>query len=115
VVEATDQACDHGDPGAADASEQCPDLGDADRCGFFEVEGVEATTDLGVAAVRKIAAASGLANKVRRVCSSARPVIPAGMVATMSSQAIRSSGVVSRRVRRVWKKPPMIRIQSARK
>ena len=65
--------------------------------------------------VRKIAAASGLANSVRSACSSARPVMPAGIVATISSHAIRSSGVSSLRVRSVRAKPRTIRTQAARK
>ena len=41
--------------------------------------------------VRKIAAASGLANRVRKACSNSSPVIPTGIVPMMSSQASRSS------------------------
>ena len=44
--------------------------------------------------VRKMAAASGLANRVRKVCSRASPVMPTGMVAMTSSQASRSSASV---------------------
>ncbi len=40
---------------------------------------------------------------------------PTGMVATMSSHAMRSSAVSSRRVRSVRPKPRMIRAQSERK
>jgi hypothetical protein len=65
--------------------------------------------------VRKMAAARGLANTVRSVCSRARPITPTGIVATMMSQARRSSGVVSLRVRTIRKNALMIRTQSARK
>jgi hypothetical protein len=71
--------------------------------------------------VRKMAAASGLANRVRKVCSKASPVMPTGMVAMMSSQARRSSAsVVTRRRaamegRMVRANPAMMRTQSERK
>lgn len=71
--------------------------------------------------VRKMAAASGLANRVRKVCSNANPVIPTGMVAMTISQASRSSAfcVTIRRAamlgRSVRKKPRIMRTQSARK
>ncbi len=71
--------------------------------------------------VRKMAAANGLANRVRKVCSRASPVMPTGMVAMTSSQASRSSAsvVTMRRAamlgRRVRPNPRMIRTQSDRK
>ena len=49
VVEPADQAGDHRDAGATDAGEQRADLGDADRAGFFEVEGVESAAFLAFA------------------------------------------------------------------
>ena len=75
----------------------------------------------------RIAAASGLANKTRKVCSSATPTRPTGMVAKMIIQASRSSlsATASRGRRccrvsrtlagRLRKKPRMILTQSARK
>ena len=39
--------------------------------------------------VKKMAAASGLAKSTRNLCSKIRPVMPAGMVATTNSQAMR--------------------------
>ncbi len=65
--------------------------------------------------VKKMAAASGLANSVRNVCSSASPMMPAGIVAMMMSQAIRSWTVSTLRWRIELKKPPMIRTQSRQK
>ncbi len=71
--------------------------------------------------MRKIAAATGLANRMRKVCSNSTPVRPTGMVAMISSQARRSSEsvVTIRRAlrlgRRVRRKPRMIRAQSCRK
>jgi len=62
--------------------------------------------------VRKTAAYNGLANSTRKVCSSARPVMPTGMVATTSSQASRSVDVSIRRVRSVRTNAPTIRTQS---
>ena len=62
--------------------------------------------------VRKIDAARGLAKIVRSLCSNARPRMPAGTVATMSNQAMRSSGVSILRVFKVRRKPPMMRTQS---
>ena len=138
MVEPADESGDHRDARTADAGEQRADLCDTDRAGFLEVERVESSALLTFAAsrrmlgdracgpwcagvpvrrtskitpltVRKIAAASGLANSVRRACSNTRPVSPAGIVATISSHAMRSSGVSRRRVRSVRKKPPMIR------
>ena len=47
--------------------------------------------------VRKSAAASGLANRTRKVCSRASPTTPTGMVAMTMSQASRWSGVWIRR------------------
>jgi hypothetical protein len=75
----------------------------------------------------KTAAAAGLANKTRKVCSSATPVRPTGIVAKMIIQASRwsLSATASRGRRccrlsralagRLRKKPRMILIQSARK
>ncbi len=60
-------------------------------------------------------AATGVASSVRSECSKIRPMIPAGMVATTSSQARRSSVVSTRRVRSDRKNPAMMRTQSARK
>ena len=64
--------------------------------------------------VRKMAAASGLANRVRSWCSKARPSTPTGMVPMMISQASRSSDVSARRLPRVRKKAAMMRAQSLR-
>ena len=49
--------------------------------------------------VRKMAAASGLANRVRRPCSNSSPTMPTGMVAMISSQAMRASELSTRRWR----------------
>ncbi len=65
--------------------------------------------------VRKMEAASGLANWVRNLCSRARPTMPAGIVAMPSSHARRSSGVSILRRTRLRKKPRMMRTQSLRK
>ena len=75
----------------------------------------------------RTAAAPGLANKIRKVCSSATPVRPTGIVAKMIIQASRSSlsATTSRGRRRsrlsrtlagrLRKKPRMILTQLARK
>ena len=70
---------------------------------------------------RKTLAATGLAKIVRKVCSSASPVMPTGTVATMISQARRSSESIalkrrSRSIRALLRrKPRTMRIQSRRK
>jgi len=71
--------------------------------------------------VRKIAAASGLAKMVRKVCSRASPVRPTWIVAMTISQASRlsSSSATIRRAemlgRRLPKKPRTMRTHSVRK
>ena len=55
--------------------------------------------------VRKIAAAVGFANTVRRLCSNTRPTIPTGIVPRISNQAMRSGAVSIRRLRSVAKNP----------
>jgi hypothetical protein len=71
--------------------------------------------------VRKIAAASGLANRVRKVCSSSSPVMPTGIVPITSSQASRSSlsrATIRRSLSvgpRVRNQAEMMRTQSLRK
>ena len=65
--------------------------------------------------VRKIDAASGLANTVRNECSKASPKRPTGMVPRMSSQAIRWWGVSMRRCRSEVTKPPTMATQSRQK
>ena len=64
--------------------------------------------------VRKMAAASGLANSVRRPCSNTRPTIPTGMVPSTSSHAMRSGGVSIRRLRIEVKNPRITAAQSRR-
>ena len=70
---------------------------------------------------RNTLAASGLANTVRNTCSSARPVIPTGIVAMTISHARRSSAsrATIRRARTAGPRPRrnarMIRTQSSRK
>ena len=49
--------------------------------------------------VRKIAAAVGLANTVRRLCSNTSPTMPTGIVPSTSSHAMRSRGRVDASVR----------------
>ena len=65
--------------------------------------------------VRKIDAASGLANSVRRECSNTSPKIPTGTVPMISSHAMRWCGVSTRRVRTEVRNPRMIAAQSRQK
>jgi hypothetical protein len=51
--------------------------------------------------VRKMAAASGLANRVRKVCSRARPVMPTGMAQPASHAGAFQIRVIVRRVTRL--------------
>ena len=64
--------------------------------------------------VRKIAAAVGLANTVRRLCSNTNPTIPTGIVPSTRSQAMRSGAVSIRRFRIELKKPRTTATQSRR-
>ena len=70
---------------------------------------------------RKTLAATGLAKIVRKVCSSASPVMPTGIVARTISHASRSSESIAlnRRSRRLGallrRKPRTMRTQSGRK
>ena len=70
---------------------------------------------------RKMAAAVGLANNVRRWCSNEMPMTPTGMVTITSNQHIRSADVrtygASRRTKRTIERTPpvMISTQSCQK
>ena len=63
--------------------------------------------------VRKMAAANGLANRVRSECSKMRPNRPTGMVAITSSHAMRS-WLVSIRRRRIERTKPLVMATQSR-
>ncbi len=64
--------------------------------------------------VRKIAAAVGFANTVRRLCSKTRPTMPTGMVPSTNNHAIRWAGVSMRRCATEVKNPRITATQSCR-